>query len=205
MLRPLIKRLIGRKPAAPRLDVLVEDKVTLYGCTLLGPISVGYRSYVNDSLLRNATIGRFCSIGRRCSIGAALHDVTAFSTHPIAASPSFVRDPATTIGNDVWIGDNALIVAGVTLGDGVIVGGGAVVTRDVPPYTIVAGVPAVPLRMRFPEAEIAALLDAQWWRHGDAAVKAAGTGAAPDVLLAALDRVRPAAMPARFQAWTPPG
>lgn len=203
MLKPLIKRLIGRKPPAPRLDVLVEDKVTLHGCEALGPIEVGYRSYANNSLLRNVTIGRFCSIGRRCSIGAALHDVAAFSTHPIAAGADFERDPATTIGNDVWIGDNVVIVSGVTIGDGAVVGGGAVVTRDVAPYTIVAGIPARPLRQRFAEDEIAALLAAQWWRFGDAAVKAAGPGATPAELLAAIGRARLAPMPPSFQAWVP--
>lgn len=203
MLKPLIKRLLGRKPPAPRLDVLVEDKVTLHGCEALGPVEVGYRSYANDSLLRNVTIGRFCSIGRRCSIGAARHDIAAFSTHPIAAGEDFERDPPTTIGNDVWIGDNVVIVAGVTIGDGAVIGGGAVVTRDVAPYAIVAGVPARLLRPRFAHDEIAALLAAQWWRFGDAAVRAAGPGATPADLITAIERDRPAPMPKQFQAWIP--
>jgi acetyltransferase-like isoleucine patch superfamily enzyme len=204
MLKHLIERLIGRhRPPAPRFDVLVEDKVTLHGCDLLGPISVGYRSYANDSLLRNVTIGRFTSIGRRCSIGGALHDLAAFTTHPIAAGRDFVRDPETVVGNDVWIGDNVVIVAGVTIGDGAVIGAGAIVTRDVPPYTIVTGVPARSLRARFPEREAAALLASQWWRFGDAAVKAAGAGASPDALVAALEQSRPAPMPPHFSAWVP--
>ena len=138
--------------------------MTLDGCELLGPIQIGYRSYANNTLLRNVTIGRFCSIGRRCSIGAALHDLDCFSTHTIAAGDNFVRDPATVIGNDVWIGDNAVIVAGVTIGDGAAIGAGAIVTRDVAPYAIMAGVPARLLRMRFNDDQTAALMASRWWR-----------------------------------------
>ena len=67
------------------------------------------------------------------------------------------------IGNDVWIGYEAVVLAGVTIGDGAIVAARAVVTKDVPPYTIVGGVPARPIRKRFPDAEIAQLLELKWW------------------------------------------
>ena len=67
------------------------------------------------------------------------------------------------IGNDVWIGYEAVILAGVTVGDGAVVGTRAVVTKDVPPYTIVGGVPAKPIRKRFSEAVIDRLLALQWW------------------------------------------
>ena len=67
------------------------------------------------------------------------------------------------IGNDVWIGFEAVILAGVTIGDGAIIGARAVVTKDVPPYTIVGGVPARPIRKRFSDEDIAALLALKWW------------------------------------------
>ena len=67
------------------------------------------------------------------------------------------------IGNDVWIGYEALIMSGVTIGDGAIIGARAVVTKDVPPYTIVAGVPAKPIRRRFNDEVIETLQSAQWW------------------------------------------
>ena len=67
------------------------------------------------------------------------------------------------MGNDVWIGYEAVILAGVTIGDGAIVGACAVVTNDVPPYTIVGGVPAKPIRKRFSDETIAALLALKWW------------------------------------------
>lgn len=68
------------------------------------------------------------------------------------------------IGNDVWIGYEAVVLAGVTIGDGAIIGTRAVVTKDVPPYTIVGGVPAKPVKKRFPEEVISALLEIQWWK-----------------------------------------
>ena len=67
------------------------------------------------------------------------------------------------IGNDVWIGFEAVILAGVTIGDGAIIGARAVVTKDVPPYTIVGGVPAKPIKKRFDEEMIELLLEIQWW------------------------------------------
>ena len=67
------------------------------------------------------------------------------------------------IGNDVWIGYEAVILSGVTIGDGAIIGTRALVTKDIPPYTIVGGIPAKPIRKRFTEKEISILLDKKWW------------------------------------------
>ena len=71
------------------------------------------------------------------------------------------------IGNDVWIGYEAVILSGVTIGDGAIVGTRAVVTKDVPPYTIVGGVPAKPIRKRFSDDVISGLLKLQWWNWSE--------------------------------------
>jgi hypothetical protein len=71
----------------------------------------------------------------------------------------------TEIGNDVWIGDRVVIMSGVKIGDGAIVAAGAVVTKDVPPYAIVGGVPARVIKYRFDEKTIHRLLDLQWWRY----------------------------------------
>ena len=76
------------------------------------------------------------------------------------------------IGNDVWIGYEAVILAGVTVGDGAVIGARAVVTKDVPPYTIVGGVPAKPIRKRFSEDLIAALLELRWWDWPEERLKA---------------------------------
>ena len=75
------------------------------------------------------------------------------------------------IGNDVWIGFEAVILSGVTIGDGAIIGTRAVVTKDVPPYTIVGGVPAKPIRKRFSDSVISELLKVQWWNWSDNRIK----------------------------------
>ncbi len=122
-------------------------------------------------------IGKFCSIacGAKFLLTSAHHAQTSLSTYPF---PIFfeewglsVCDITTAwdqkgdihIGNDVWIGYEAVIMAGVTIGDGAIIGARAVVTQDVAPYTIVGGVPAKAIRKRFPDEQIAALVQAKWW------------------------------------------
>lgn len=122
-------------------------------------------------------IGKFCSIacGAKFLFNSANHTLKSLSTYPF---PLFfeewgldIRNVADAwnnkgdivIGSDVWIGYEAVILAGVTIGDGAIVGARAVVTKDVPPYTIVGGVPAKPIRRRFSESTIAALEEIQWW------------------------------------------
>ncbi|MCI8771734.1 MAG: CatB-related O-acetyltransferase [Lachnospiraceae bacterium] len=75
------------------------------------------------------------------------------------------------IGNDVWIGYEAVILSGVTIGDGAIIGTRAVVTKDIPPYTIVGGVPAKPIRKRFDDVTIARLLELKWWDWSEERIK----------------------------------
>jgi len=123
------------------------------------------------------TIGKFCSIacGAKFLFNSANHALGSLSTYPF---PIFFEEwnldveniPQAwdnkgdiVVGNDVWIGYEAVILAGVTIGDGAIIGTRAVVTKDVPPYTIVGGVPAKPIRSRFDEATIQALLALKWW------------------------------------------
>ena len=122
-------------------------------------------------------IGAFCSIacGAKFLFNSANHTLRSLSTYPF---PIFYeewglkRENVTNawdnkgnivVGNDVWIGYEAVILAGVTIGDGAIIGTRAVVTKDVPPYTIVGGVPAKPIRRRFPEETAEKLLELQWW------------------------------------------
>lgn len=122
-------------------------------------------------------IGKFCSIacGAKFIFNSANHKLSSLSTYPF---PIFfeewgldIKDVSTTwdnkgnivIGNDVWIGYEAVIMAGVTIGDGAIIGTRALVTKDVPPYTIVGGLPAKPIRKRFDDETISALLKIKWW------------------------------------------
>ena len=172
MVKRLLNKISRQPPSEIRDDIQVEEFVELQRCELFGPSWIGFRSYANSSLLRHVRIGRFCSIGRRCSIGAALHDVTCFTTHPIARADTFQSDPLTTIGNDVWIGYGAMILPGVTIGDGAIIGAGSVVNRDVPAYAVMGGNPAVPRRMRFAPETVEKLLAIAWWNWPDARIEA---------------------------------
>ena len=136
--------------------------------------NVLYQYPVNRDRL---VIGKFCSIacGAKFLLNSANHTLRSLSTYPF---PIFYEawglEPARVaeawdnkgdivIGNDVWIGYEAVILAGVTVGDGAVIGTRAVVAKDVPPYTIVGGVPAKAIRKRFPDETIARLLDLQWW------------------------------------------
>ena len=122
-------------------------------------------------------IGKFCSIacGAKFLFNSANHTLRSLSTYifPVLFEEwglDVARIPEAwdnrgdiVIGNDVWIGYEAVVLAGVTIGDGAVIGTRAVVTRDVPPYTIVGGVPAKPIRTRFPEKTIQQLLELRWW------------------------------------------
>lgn len=150
---------------------------TLSDGVVLNNVSLGDFSYVGgNSVVSNTEIGKFSCISREVSIGLGKHPSRDFvSIHPIFYSPlrqaqiTFAIPPfyeefaPTKIGNDVWIGMSAIIIGGVTIGDGAIIGAGAVVTKDVPDYAVVGGVPAEVLRYRFESTEIAFLKQFNWW------------------------------------------
>ncbi len=143
--------------------------------------TVGRYTYLKpgSAIYRHAKVGRFCSIGRDVHIGPHNHPLSFLSTHPFQFSAGeFPQDAfmqsvrrvefdmtprETVIGSDVWIGTHAIVLQGVQVGHGAVIGGGAVVTRDVPPYAIVGGNPARLIRYRFDEATIAGLLETAWW------------------------------------------
>ena len=126
-------------------------------------------------------IGKFCSIacGAKFLFNSANHSMSSLSTYPFPlffeewgldkkdVTKSWDNKGDIIIGNDVWIGYEAVIFAGVTIGDGAIIGTRAVVTKDVPPYTVVGGVPAKPIKKRFDDKTIDTLLDVQWWNWSD--------------------------------------
>lgn len=134
-----------------------------------------------EGIVFGATIGRYCSIAKHAKIGLLQHPPYWFgsSTRFYNASElkwnTFVGKEVVTypyqsqkmteVGNDVWIGNGAALMTGVKVGDGAIVAAGAVVTKDVPPYAIVGGVPARIIKYRFPEETIKELLELQWWRY----------------------------------------
>ena len=150
---------------------------TLYDQISLNEVSLGDYTYIaNDTSISKTIIGKFCSIGGGCKIGLGKHPSKTFvSTHPIffstfkqtqisfADKNNFKEYENITIGNDVWIGHGSIIVDGINISDGVIVAAGAVVTKDIPPYAIVAGVPAKIIKYRFEKDKIKKLLKLKWW------------------------------------------
>lgn len=176
--RQLQKSLLGFS-ASPQSyatrDCVFEGYNRLTGQSVLQNSKLGRGTYVNEARLNGATVGRFCSIGPGAMIGLGDHPVDHFSCSPAfyslrdpvglkwSSTNYFEETPRVRIGSDVWVGARSMILSGVTVGDGAIVAAGAVVTKDVAPFTIVGGVPARDLRRRFPEALATELFATQWW------------------------------------------
>lgn len=139
---------------------------------------MGRHSYCGGgtfSISSDTEIGAFCSIGVDVILGPSQHPTDWLTTHPFPylshkklpgveyMQNNFAAVRPVKVGNDVWIGDRAVVMDGVTIGDGAVVAACAVVTKDVPPYAIVAGVPARILRYRFDRPLIDKLLELRWW------------------------------------------
>jgi virginiamycin A acetyltransferase len=158
---------------------IIVGEYTMYNDFVNDPVdfeknNVLYHYPINHDRL---IIGKFCSIacGAKFLFNSANHTLSSLSTYPFPlffeewdlsvgnVTDSWDNKGDIIIGNDVWIGYEAVIMAGVTIGDGAIIGSRAVVTKDIPPYTIVGGVPANPIRKRFSDEVIMKLKELQWW------------------------------------------
>lgn len=176
------KETIYLKNVITNPNIVVGD-YTMYNDFVNDPVlfeknNVLYHYPINHDKL---IIGKFCSIacGAKFLFNSANHTLSSLSTYPFPlffeewnlekkdVTKSWDNKGNIIIGNDVWIGYEAVILAGVTIGDGAIIGTRAVVTKDIPPYTIVGGVPAKPIKKRFSEEIISKLLDIQWWNWSD--------------------------------------
>lgn len=147
------------------------------GAVVNAGTSIGNHSYLNrGAMLLSGSIGRYSSIGYNACIGGEAHPVTHVSTSPrmygansMSGSNSqwdeYSRPPQ--VGNDVWVGANAVISQNVKIGDGAIVGAGSVVTRSVEPFTVVAGSPARVIRARFSEAQKEVVARTPWWEASE--------------------------------------
>lgn len=171
-----------------------EPPARINNATFKGESFIGAYSYCTEGLFNEVVLGRYCSVAKGVNVGQFDHPVDWLSTNPFQYQRPFkifvgenfkykeeynsliprhdlqklARDSLnrrTIIGNDVWIGFGAIIISGVSIGDGAVVAAGAVVTKDVPPYAIVGGVPARILKMRFPADIISSLVSTHWWRY----------------------------------------
>ena len=174
--------IVKLNPGARIIKSTLLGPVYLNRNTQVGPDAVVGKYFgMNEScFIARATVGAYCAFGARTSINPFNHPVDWLSTNEFQYHPAsfnwveeyndFKRLERTpemfahvTIGSDVWSGHNANIMPGVSVGDGAVIAAGAVVTRDVPPYAVVAGVPATIKRYRFDEKTIARLLSLKWW------------------------------------------
>ena len=164
------------------IDSTITGPVYVDRNSLIGPgATVGkYTGFNADCHISRATIGSFCAIGARNGLNPFNHPIDWLSTHEFQYHPKafdwmeeyreFDRLERTpdmfhypTFGSDIWTGHNVNVMGGVSIGHGAIIAAGAVVTRDVPPYAIVAGLPAKIIRYRFDEKTIERLLAVRWW------------------------------------------
>lgn len=182
------------------MDNKIYNNVKIINCEMKDNIIVGENSFINNSIIGNhvqinrsnmivdsklgdytytgmntvikhATIGKFCSISWGVSIAGGNHNYRFISPHPFIYLKSFgivnenenLEIEEINIGNDVWIGANTSILPGISIGDGVVVGAGSVVTKDVPDYAIVAGNPAKIIKYRFEEKKLQLLKQLRWW------------------------------------------
>lgn len=154
----------------------VDTSATIHKFTKLFQSSIGAYSYIaTGTELTHAKIGNFCSIGRDCYVGLPLHSINNISTSPLftektnATGHSWVKTSSVIpfkevkVGNDVWIGNRVIIMGGITVGDGAVIGAGSIITKDVPPFAVYAGVPGKLIKYRFDVETIKVLLDLKWW------------------------------------------
>ena len=169
-------------------NVITSDSIEIGDYTMYNDFMNDPREFEKNNVLYHypvngdrLKIGRFCSIacGAKFLFTSANHAMRSLSTYPF---PIFFEEwgldvkeitnawdnkGGIVIGNDVWIGFEAVILSGVTIGDGAVIGTRAVVTKDVPPYTIAGGVPAKLIRKRFSDDVISELLKIQWWNWSE--------------------------------------
>jgi len=183
----------GTEPMTVRDVIRLNTGARIIQSRLLGPAYLNRLSQIGPDVtagkyfgmnencfIARATVGAYCAIGARTAINPFNHPVDWLSIHEFQYHPrsfdwvaeynDFARLERTpdmfrhvTIGNDVWTGHNVNILPGISVGDGAVIGAGSVVTKDVPPYAIVAGAPAQVRRLRFDERTIERLLRLKWW------------------------------------------
>lgn len=175
----LMQRLRGKAVISSEIDATA---VINAGSQVVNSV-IGKYSYCGyDCRIINCKIGNYCSLADQVIIGSAQHPMDWVSTSPVFEDTrnsgprkrfsrfSLPASKQTTIGSDVWIGYGAIIKAGVIIGHGAVIGAGAVVTKDVEPYSVVGGCPAVHLKYRFDGDVRKQLLATKWWGLNDSEI-----------------------------------
>jgi len=174
------KSIIHYGAVADKKSVLGQYAV-LFSNAVLQNTTLGNYSYVqNHTVLINSSIGRFCSIAANVNVGLASHPLDRVSTNPVFYDntqplPFFFtnkvqykeKELKTNISADVWIGQGAMVKSGINIGVGAVIGAGAIVTHDVEPYSIVAGIPAKHIKWRFDTVIREQLIQSKWWELSD--------------------------------------
>lgn len=165
-----------------RMTNYLKNDLIRYGNLIVGDHTYGDFSVVNYAPKVRVTIGDYCSIADNVRLIFSNHRTDLISTYPFDELGIYYtgentgvnchesRNGQINIGNDVWIGQNVTILPGVSIGDGAVIATGAVIARDVPPYSIVGGVPGTVKKMRYSQEQIEKLLSIQWWNWSEETV-----------------------------------
>lgn len=165
-------------------DSLLGNYNVIFQHVVITNSVIGNHTFIQkDSIINHANIGKFCSIAASVVIAPGIHPTHYISSHPSFYSSSqpiaktfcntekFTPFKKVTIGHDVWLGQNCIVLDGVTIGTGAVVAAGAVVTKDIPAYAIVGGIPAKLIKYRFDKKVRNLLLESQWWNWPDELLK----------------------------------
>lgn len=176
----IVKRIIGY-PSIKK--TIMEEHTKVDSFSVVVASEIGKCSYIGEhSSVLHTKIGKYCSISNYCTIGGGGHPINWVSTSPVFNTGGSILhfrytdleyEPfcITIIGNDVWIGANSMIKGGITIGDGAVIGMGAVVTKNVGPYEIWAGNPARCIKKRFDDATITELCKTKWWDFSEEKIR----------------------------------
>jgi len=177
--KSLKDKIILKRQNIKLLETKYEPTVTFaYGCDVRYSTLGSYSSVGRYAKITHTDIGKYCAISWDITINAVSHPYEHLTVHsfPYVPAPGFVdkrmqEHKRVVIGNDVWIGANSVIMPGIKIGNGAIIGAGAVVTKDIPDYAIVAGVPAKIIKYRFSQEIIEKLLQLEWWNLEASVIK----------------------------------